>query len=103
MIYALGMNGDIEKAKLMFFAVARKSEIVADDRTYILIINACCHCGDVEMALEIWRAHIPKDEVRFNAHIVSNIAQCLSQQGRIEEATQIIEMHKAQDVSPPGS
>lgn len=98
MIYCYGTNGNLEKAKSIFIKLYDSNN--ADRNTYVSIINACSHNGDLNEAMNIWNNFMnTKNTLKYNAHIVSNLIHCLTDNHEIELAKQIMSEYRAQITS----
>lgn len=90
-INAYGRNGNIEKIKYLYSIINKKQ---IDRKFYILLINACSHCNDVEFAKEIWENDIKNDNIKYDSFVITSIIDCFSRKGLIKQAKDIIVKYK---------
>ena len=92
MIYLYGANGNIDRAKQIFFQIVdeRSSNVCADYKTFALIINACYQGGDFEEAINIWTNFINDPEIKGNEYIISSLIRCFSANGQLNKAKELV-------------
>lgn len=91
MITAYGRNGDLEKAMECFESVTKvDSEMKSDRNTFIAIVNACSHCGDVEEGYRIWKQEIEDDAIKYDSYLVTAVVDCLARRGMVEMAYRVV-------------
>ena len=82
MIKAYGINGDIKNAKNLLNKM-KKNNINKDRKTYIILLNACSHCGDLNQALNIWKNQIKDKNIKYDKFIITSLVDCYSRKGLI--------------------
>ena len=87
-IDAHGANGDLERALALFGEMKNRERCAPNIATFIILLKSCARCGDVERAEAIWSGaeFIGDDAVRFNAHIVNTLVDCLARRGLLHRA-----------------
>ena len=86
MMNAFGRNGELQGTLCLFERMKRETELVPNDRTYCIVVNACSHSGDVQRALEIWNRDIVDGEGALFRNVNTALIDCLSRKGLLEEA-----------------
>lgn len=102
MIHCYGMNGDVEKAQNLFDQMHddEKREFIApkpDRKTYIHIINALSHCGDVSGAVKIWNERIERDDMKYDDFVLSALIDCMARNGHVHEGFEYITKYNVQN------
>ena len=60
-------------------------------KTFVLLLNVCNHCGDLEQAIHIWQHQINDDEMKYDEYVISSLIDCYSRKGQWEKARSLIE------------
>ena len=71
----------------------------ADVQTYLLMINACSHSGDLEGARKIWQ-NVPDDGIKYDGQLTTTLIDCLSRRGSLDEALRLIEQYEERTNRP---
>ena len=59
-------------------------------KTFILILAACAHRGDVAEAQRIWREDICDENVRGDAFVVATLVDGMARKGMLSEALDLV-------------
>ena len=82
MIHAYGRNGDIKDAMKTYYIMTDGVGLAADYKVFLLLLNSCCHSGEIGIARDLWKEI--GDEMKVS--VVSVYVDCLSRAGCVEEA-----------------
>eukprot|EP01083_Nonionella_stella_P061012 159097_1 len=93
MIHAYGKNGELNKAKNLFHDIPKHKE--KTERTYIALMNACSHCGDMAQAERIWMDEMDDDEIKYNEYVVASLVDCFGRSGALDKADDVIHAFEA--------
>ena len=93
MIHGFGRNGDIDRVHAIYRAVRNELDCDPDRKTFILMLSACGHCGDVERAKAIWNEDIDDEEVKMDCFVVNSFIDCCARNGMIEEMHRFVLEH----------
>ena len=93
MIAAYGRNGEMCKVRALYKRVLGSAISQCVDRKFfILVLNACSHCDDIELAQKVWTTDLRTDDrMRFDSFVVTAAVDCFSRKGRVQEARAIID------------
>ena len=89
-IKAFGRSGELQKAKGIFDRMRRETELRADRKTFLLLLNTCNHCGDLDEAESIWFNKISDMDVKYDSHIVTTLVDCFVRGGKLSKAKDLI-------------
>ena len=95
MIHAHGRNGDIIGAKNIFEIMKQNTNLSGDFRTFIVLINACSHSGDVDAARNIWNTQIIDESIKYHRDVVTSIIDCHSRKGFVAQGFAILKEYFA--------
>eukprot|EP01083_Nonionella_stella_P221530 791376_1 len=98
MIHAYGRNGDIDNVRKYLHAVQRIDTLSVDRNTFIAVINACSHSGNVEEAHRIW-CEIHENEIKYDSFVITTLVDCFARKGYGERAYEIIVKYETCKVS----
>ena len=91
MIHAFARNADLEEAKNILKRMEIETNLRPNTKTFVLLLNVCNHCGDLEQAIHIWQHQINDDEVKYDEYVISSLIDCYSRKGQWEKARRLIE------------
>lgn len=94
MIDGYGRNGDIEAAKKMYYAIGSELGSAANLSTFVVVLGACSHCGDSGFAATVYEEEIGDDSIKYDDYVVTNVIDCYSRTGLLDEARQIISKYE---------
>ena len=99
MIHALGRNGETD-AVLAVYERLKVCEFVAvpDVKTFMHLIGACSHSGDIEKAQQIWNG-IDDLELKFNGKVMATLVDCLARKGALKEAQELVVENRVTEAS----
>ena len=101
MIHAYGRNGELSKAMQLFSDMTKVTKvtkpehdeqpqrlqqrqcIIPDRKTFILLLSACSHSGDVETAKYIWREKIMDDDIKYDDYVMTALVDCMARKGDV--------------------
>eukprot|EP01083_Nonionella_stella_P213419 769793_1 len=87
-IKSFGRNGNIDKVKEMWDELQRY--IVPGVSTYIIVINAYGHCGDVVEAKHVWCTEINDDDIKYDGFVIATLVDCHSRNAQLQDGLQLI-------------
>ena len=93
MITAYGRNGELDKIKDLYSKLKKLN--IIDRKSYILLINACSHCNDIQFAKIIWQNDIENDKIKYDSFVVTSIIDCFSRKGLIKQGRDIINKYES--------
>ena len=91
MVHAIARNADLEEAKNMLKRMKIETDLRPNTKTFVLLLNVCNHCGDLEEATDIWQNQINDDEMKYDEYVISSLIDCYSRKGQWEKARSLIE------------
>eukprot|EP01084_Bolivina_argentea_P092876 167068_1 len=89
-LHCYGRNGDMVNAKNIFDNILNNSDIIPDITTYSTFLNACSHCGQVNMAEFVWENHITDDNIKYDKYVMTAYVDCFSRNGYLEKAYKLV-------------
>lgn len=93
MINAYGRNGNIDYAKELFDIMKLETKLNGDFRTFIVLINACNHSGELYQAINIWNNEINDELIKYDRNIITSIIDCYSRKGYVEKGYDILKQY----------
>merc|ERR1712228_142836 len=90
MIQSYGINGDVLNAKRLFDQMREQTNICVDAKGFVTMFNALSHGGDVKAAKNIFYEEIFDENIKYQMLVVSAFVDCLSRNGCLYEAYDII-------------
>ena len=90
MIEAVATNGDMEGVKQLMNTMEMETDLVPDCQSFVLWITACSHFGDLELAADIWKHRIGREEVMFDRYVITSLVDALARSGFVTKAFEII-------------
>ena len=93
MIHSFGRNGDLQRVDAIYAKIRNELECEPDRKTYILMLNACGHCGDVERAQVIWNEEIESEEMKRDCFVINAFIDCCARNGLIDEMYRFVVDH----------
>ena len=85
MIHVYGRNGQLKEAMELFECIGNDDKMVPDRKTFILLINGCSHCGDMETARDMW-GRIGDEDIKMDEYVMTAVVDGLARNGRLQEA-----------------
>lgn len=86
MIHAYGRNGDIDKAQKLYHKMKNEIGVDVDSKTYILLLNALSHSGEVTEAKDLWENEIIDANIKYDEYVMTSLVDCFSRRGMLQEA-----------------
>eukprot|EP01083_Nonionella_stella_P059785 156492_1 len=80
MIQAHGTHGNISEVRRLF----EEMTIEADNKTFVHLINAYSHCGDVDEAIRIWEIH--SLDIKHDEFVMSALIDGMARGGYVDKA-----------------
>eukprot|EP01083_Nonionella_stella_P057480 150862_1 len=97
---AFGRNGDFKKVKQTIRIMQKETFVRADRKTYLIWMNACNHCGDLDEAYNLWQYEICDMDIKYDCFIVTALVDCFVRNGKLNEAKQFIVEYENYTNSP---
>eukprot|EP01083_Nonionella_stella_P004631 13445_1 len=83
MIHAFGRNGDIKDAMKTYYIMTDGIGLIADYKTFIVLLNSCSHSGEVALAQNVWQNEINEE---MKTQVVAAYIDCISRKEYLQEA-----------------
>eukprot|EP01083_Nonionella_stella_P236131 829607_1 len=93
MIAASGRNGQMQNVNHIYETLRTETAMKPDKKTFIALLNACSHCGDVDKAHYLWNNHID-GEMRLNSHVMNAFIDCCSRNGYLNQMLEFAVKYK---------
>lgn len=61
-----------------------------DCSTFVIVMNACNHCGDTKRAQRIWNEDIGHFDIKYDEKIISVLIDSMAKEGQMEEAITLL-------------
>ena len=95
MLHSYGMNGDIERAKSLFDGMVHDGDQRlraprANRKTFIHMINALSHCGDIDGAVKVWEEKIESEKIKYDDFVMSALIDCMARNGEVRKGFEYI-------------
>ena len=100
LLKAFGRNGDLNKVMDIFNMMKRDTLLTPDRKTWIILLNACNHCHDLNEAENIWQYEIYDLSMKFDCHIITTLVDCFVKYGKLYEAQDLILQYEDYSNSP---
>merc|ERR1712013_591568 len=97
MIDAFGRNGDLDGAKRIYEAIRSTPSLAANVSTFVLVLSACAHCGDVAFAQRVFEEEMSDAQMKNDEFVVTNVIDCFARHGLLREARELILKYEAVD------
>eukprot|EP01084_Bolivina_argentea_P304410 525696_1 len=89
MIHSFGRNGLLSDA-FEYYKLMDIDGVNKDKNTFILIISACSHSGDLEKAKYIYENDICDNKIKYDSYLISSLVDCYSRIGYLNDAKELI-------------
>ena len=93
MIHAYGRNGDLTKVMEFYDIINEEYGLRPNRKTFILLINACSHYGDIRKAQRIWNEDIKDDEIKYDEYLMSSLIDGMSRKGMLKQGMDLIKQY----------
>eukprot|EP01083_Nonionella_stella_P228318 809252_1 len=101
MINSFGRNGDANSSKHIYDKYFKGyNDCIADRNTFIYLINACNHSGQVQDAMNIWDTQINDNNIKYDSYLITTLVDCLSRNGDLDSAYDLIQQYEANKACP---
>ena len=79
-------NGDLDEGFRLFDAL----KVAPNASSFLILLNACSHCGAVHRAQRLWTAHCEGTHAQRNVSVANAMVDCFARAGRLNAAYALI-------------
>merc|ERR1712176_809626 len=85
---AYSVNGLWESVQALFADAQSRGKMLSQ-RTFVAMITASSHCGDIEGAVRVFN-EIDNDDIKYDEYVITSFVDCAARNGELEKAMEII-------------
>eukprot|EP01083_Nonionella_stella_P270618 916532_1 len=90
MIRAYCSNNEFESGYEMYARLKEIRSIAMNEKTYIILLNACSHCGELDRAYHIWKNEIESPQLQFHVTVINTMVDCFARSGYLNNAHEFV-------------
>merc|ERR1711879_396078 len=69
--------------------------LTPNEKTCAILLNACNHSGDVEIALDLWNNVITERRVKYDRFVMTSLIDCVTRKGMVKKGKDLVSEYES--------